>query len=144
MAGNTDRRRTRRDTNRAVGARWGSAMVVDRRAIGTGIARNRCHGCSLDLADNTLRMGNMSCHCHRITEMPRAYKITMADTVIVPPMCDMLVPGRVEGGAHYTLGIVEERDYPLCHGNVAMSKMVINPDKPTFPFRLANMRSEPT
>ena len=100
------------------------------------------HGCSLDLADNTLRMGNMSRHCRRITKMPRAYKISMADTVVVPPMCKILVPGRVEGGAHFTLGIVEERDYPMCHGNEAMSKIVIRSDRGSLQWLLQFKRPE--
>ena len=101
------------------------------------------HGCVLDLANDTLRIGERVHHCRRVQDMPRVYKIMMADTVVVPPMCEMLVPGKVNGEAHFTHGIVEERDYPLCHGNVAMSKMIVDPSRSTFPLRVANLSSEP-
>ena len=103
----------------------------------------RVHGCTLDLGHSTLTLGGTSHKCRIIKEMPRVFKITMAETVVVPPSCEMVVPGEVSGKPHFTHGIVEPRDYPICHGNIAMSKLIVNPTKSSLPLRVANLSPEP-
>ena len=80
-------------------------------------------------------------HCP--AAMPQFYKIKVAEAVVIPPRCEMIVPGRVEGKANFTAGIVEERERPICNGDIALSKMLVNPTKPMVPLRVANLSSEP-
>ena len=50
----------------------------------------------------------------------KVFRISMAQSVIIPPISEMLIPGVVEGKPHFTHGIVEPRDDQLFNGNVAM------------------------
>ena len=112
-------------------------------AVVLGLDFFKQHHCTVDFGKNVLTVGGRVHRCSMLRNMPKVFRITMADTVVVPPLCEMIIPGKVEGNPHFTQAFVESRDYPLCHGNIAMAKMLINPTRSGVPLRVANISSEP-
>ena len=63
----------------------------------------------------------------------------MAETVIVPPYSEMVIPGVVQGETHFTEGVIENIESALCDGHVALAKLVVNPAGGDVPLRVVNM-----
>lgn len=103
----------------------------------------RAHGCILDLKKTTLTLGDRVHPCQAIQDMPSVFRIAVTETVIIPPLSEMMVPGELQGSPHFTQAIVQARDYPLCNGNIAMAKQVVYPAQNHLPLRIANLSSEP-
>lgn len=76
-------------------------------------------------------------------EMPKVFRITMAETVIIPPECEMIVPGRMEGKPHFATRIVEPIQSSICKGNIMVAKMVHNSAYDSLPHRIANLSKTP-
>ena len=103
----------------------------------------RAHKCILDLEHNILLVGNKEQQGHVPDAMPKMFKICTTESVFIPPMTEMIISGRIEGDAHFTAGLVTQRDRPLCDGNVAMAKSVVNMARVQVPLRVMNMSQEP-
>ena len=103
----------------------------------------RGHGCILDIQMGTLAVRGNVHTCRAMRDMPAIFRISMTETVVVPPFSEMYVPGTVQGEAHFTEGLVEGTCSPLCEGNVALAKMVVNPTQGNLPLRVANLSKEP-
>ena len=126
------------------GNMFSHAMVVAdiESPVVIGLDFLREHKCVLDLARNRLIMGNHAQLGKVPLRMPSLYRISVVETVDVPPMSEMIIPGKVDGQAHFTLGMVENGDCSLCNGNVAVGKVLINPTLNCIPIRVRNMSSE--
>ena len=126
------------------GNMFSHAMVVAdiESPVVIGLDFLREHKCVLDLARNRLIMGNHAQLGKVPARMPSLYRISVVETVDVPPMSEMIIPGKVDGQAHFTLGMVENGDCSLCDGNVAVGKVLINPTLNCIPIRVMNMSSE--
>ena len=127
---------TRRVMQEFIIASVGMPMVIGKNFI-------KKHGCILDGKRMTFSIGEDEAAGHCAAAMPQCYKILMSESVVIPPRCEMIVPGRVEGKAHFTSGIIEERERPICNGEIALAKMLVNPTRAMVPLRVANVSSEP-
>ena len=103
----------------------------------------RAHRCILDVDGCTLRVGGAVHACHSITDMPACYRISMTETVVVPPRSERIIPGVVLGNPHFTAAMIESGDIPLCDGQVALAKMLVNPSNGDVPVRLMNLSNQP-
>ena len=63
----------------------------------------------------------------------------MAGTVIVPPYSEMVIPGVVQGQAHFTEGLIENLESSLCGDHVALAKLVVNPAGGDVTLLVVNM-----
>ena len=126
------------------GNMFSHAMVVAdiESPVVIGLDLLREHKCVLDLARNRLILGNHAQLGKVPARMPSLYRISVVETVDVPPMSEMIIPGKVDGQTHFTLGMVENGDCSLCDGNVAVGKVLINPTLNCIPIRVMNMSSE--
>ena len=64
--------------------------------------------------------------CRTMHHMPSCFPIAMAETIIVPPYSEMVIPGVVQGQANFTEGVIENIDSSLCDGHVALANLVVN------------------
>ena len=103
----------------------------------------RAHRCILDVDGCTLWVGGAVHACRSITDMPACYRISMTETVVVPPRSEMIISGGVLGNPHFTAAMVESGDIPLCDGRVALAKMLVNPSNGDVPVRLMNLGNQP-
>ena len=103
----------------------------------------RGHGCILDIQKGTLAVRGNVHTCWVMRDMPAIFRISMTETVVVPPFSEMYIPGTVQGEAHFTEGLVEGTCSPLCKGNVALAKMVVNSTQGNLLLCVANLSKEP-
>ena len=104
-----------------------------------GLDFMRAHGCILNVTEGTLVVEDKVHMCSTMQHLPSCFRIAMAETVIVPPYSEMVIPGVVQGQAHFTEGLIENLESPLCDGHVALAKLVVNPAGGDVPLRVVNM-----
>ena len=75
--------------------------------------------------------------------MPRMFRVTVAETVTIPAMSEMVTPGRIDDTVPPTQGIVQSCVWQLCDGNVTLSQAVVNPAEDILPLCVMNISSEP-
>ena len=75
--------------------------------------------------------------------MPHIFWVTVAETVIIPAMSEMVIPGKIDDTASLIQGIVESCGRQLCDGNVTLARAVVNPTEDILPLCVMNMSSEP-
>ena len=104
-----------------------------------GLDFMRAHGCILNVTEGTLVVEDKVHMCSTMQHLPSCFRIAMAETVIVPPYSEMVIPGVVQGQAHFTEGLIENIESPLCDGHVALAKLVVNPAGGDIPLCVVNM-----
>ena len=97
--------------------------------------------CTLSMKDESLTVGGTVHSCRSIDVMPQVFRV--AETVKVPPMSEMIIPGETCAASHLTQGIIEGHDRPLRDGNVVVARVVLNPAQETLPLRVINLSGEP-
>ena len=108
-----------------------------------GIDFLRAHKGFLDMRGGTLKVDGTVHIFRRMDGMHRICRVSVAETVIVPTMSEMLIPGNIDGAPHCTHGIVEMSDHTLCDGNLMMARTVVNPTLEVLPLRVMNLSTEP-
>ena len=108
-----------------------------------GLDFMRAHGCVLDMPNNRLVLDGREFCGSPVHDMPVVYRIKMAETVVVPPESEMILPGAVEGDLHFTQGLVEGNGATLCEGNVAIARALVNPTQECLPVRVVNLGTKP-
>ena len=124
---------------------WSHVMVVAEieAPVVIGIDFLRKYQCTLSMKDESLTVGGTVHSCRSIDVMPQVFRVSVAETVEVPPMSEMIIPGETCAGSHLTQGIIEGHDRPLCDGNVVVARVVLNPAEETLPLRVINLSGEP-
>ena len=97
----------------------------------------------LDMRGGTLKVDGTVHICRRMGGMHRICRVSVAETVIMPAMSEMLIPRNIDGTPHFTQGIVEMSDCTLCDGNLMMARTVVNPTLEVLPLRVTNWSTEP-
>ena len=97
------------------------------------------HGCILNVPEGTLVVEDKVHVCRTMQHLPSCFRIAMAETIIVPPYSEMVIPGVVQGQAHFTEGVIEIIEFHLCDGHVALAKLVVNPAGGDVPLHVVNM-----
>ena len=95
------------------------------------------------MKDESLTVGGTVHSCRSIDVMPQVFRVSVAETVKVPPMSEMIIPGETCAASHLMQGIIEGHDRPLCDGNVVVARVVLNPAQETLPLRVINLSGEP-
>ena len=81
--------------------------------------------------------------CPCMEAMPHIFRVTVAETMTIPAMSEMVVPGKIDDTAPFTQGIFESGGQQLCGGNVTLARVVVNPAEEILPLHVMNMSSEP-
>ena len=116
-------------------------VVADIEApIVIGVDFLRAHQCVLDIRKYRLMIGANVHTCRAMESMPQIFRICTADTVVIPPLSEMIIPGGICESPHITQGLVEGSTLPLCDGNVMVAHAVLNPAQGTLPVRVMNFR----
>ena len=98
-----------------------------------GIDFLRKHQCTLSMKTESLTVGDTTHLCRSVKDMPQLFRINVAETVVIPAMSEMIVPGKTSVVSHITHGIVEGLDRSLCNDNVAVGRVVLNPARDIHP-----------
>ena len=124
---------------------WPHMMVVAEieAPIVIGIDFLRKHQCTLSMKTESLTVGDTTHLCRSVKDMPQVFRIIVAETVVIPAMSEMIVPGKTSVVSHITQGVVEGLDRSLCNDNVAVGHVVLNPARDILPLRLMNLSNEP-
>ena len=101
------------------------------------------HQCTLDMRAGVLSIEGTTHICRHMETMPQVFRITAAETMIIPPMSEMIIPGKMSDHPPVTQGIVEANVHQLCEGNVVVARAVVNPAGDILPVRVMNMSPEP-
>ena len=108
-----------------------------------GVDFLRAHQCTLDVRACVLLMNGPTHVCRRMKAMPHIFRVTVAETVTIPAMSEMVIPGKIDDNAPLTQGIVKSCGQQLCGSNVTLARGVVNPAEEVLPLRVMNMSSEP-
>ena len=123
---------------------WPQMVVADIEVpVIIGVDFLRAHQCTLDVRACVLLMNGATHVCRRMEAMPHIFRVTVAETVTIPAMSEMVVPGKIDDTAPLTQGIVESCGQQLCGGNVTLARAVVNPAEEVLPLRVMNMSLEP-
>ena len=124
---------------------WTHDMVVSEIEVPViiGVDFFQSHQCTLDVGAGVLSVDGTTHVCWRMEAMPRTFRITVAETVTIPPMSEMIVPGKMEDTPPFTQVIVDSSGRHLCKGNVVLGRVVVNPVKGVLPLRVMNMSNDP-
>ena len=124
---------------------WSHVMVVAEfeAPVVIGIDFLRKYQCTLSMKDESLTVGGTVHFCRSIDVMPQVFRVSVVETVEVPPMSEMIIPGETCAASHLTQGIIEGHDRPLCDGNVVVASVVLNPAQETLPLRVINLSGVP-
>ena len=114
-------------------------VVAVEAPVVVGLDFMQAHGCIMNVTDGTLVVEDKVHVCRTMQHLPSCFRIAMAKTIIVPPYSEMVIPGVVQGQAHFTEGVIENIESPLCDGHVALSKLVVNPAGGDVPLRVVSM-----
>ena len=101
------------------------------------------HQGTLNVRARVLLMNGATHVCQRMEAMPHIFQVTVAETVTIPAMSEMVIPGKIDDTAALTQGIDESCGQQLCGGNVTLARAVVNPAEEVLPLRVMNMSSEP-
>ena len=108
-----------------------------------GVDFLQMHQCTLDVGTARLTVGSDVHVCWYMASMPQVFRIRMAETVVIPGLSEMIVPGEAGEMSHVTRATVEGNCQELCEGNVMVAHTLLNPSLGTLPVRVMNLSSEP-
>ena len=126
-------------------AHWGHEMVVApiKAPVVIGMDFLETYQCVLDMRTHTLIINGVVHICRSMESMPQVFRIRAADTVIIPPMSEMIIPGEIPESPYVTQGIVEGDSNFVSDGRILVARAVLNPAQGTFPLRVMNLSEEP-
>ena len=108
-----------------------------------GVDFLQAHQCTLDFRAYMLLMNGATHMCRCMEAMTHIFWVKVAETVTIPVMSEMVVPGKKDDTAPLTQGIVKSCGQQLCGGNVTLARAVVNPAEEVLPLHVMNMSSEP-
>ena len=103
----------------------------------------RAHGGIVFTEQDLLVLGGQYFKCQRESKLASTFKVTLEETVVVPPLSEMLLPGRIEGRPNYTSAIIEPNPKWMNKEQLLMGKMVVDPSGGTVPVRVVNLQDRP-
>ena len=126
-------------------AHWGHEMVVAHieAPVVIGMYFLETYQCVLDMRTHTLIINGVVHICRSMESMSQVFRIRAADTVIIPPMSEMIIPGEIPESPYVTQGIVEGDSNFVSDGHILVARAVLNPAQGTFPLRVMNLSEEP-
>ena len=99
--------------------------------------------CVIDITNRCLEWGGIMLPLRETADRQQTCRVTVLETVVVPPGTEMLVAGSLEcSGITVSCGIVEASETLANRSNVMVAPMVVSTDTDAIPLRLLNPGEE--
>lgn len=97
----------------------------------------------LDVCAKSLTLNGYTCQCKSDDELPTVFRVTVAETVTVPPNSEMLLPGKLSVKPQFATGVFEVNPKMLEKKPIFLAKMVAHTNTGIVPLRVMNPTDEP-
>lgn len=97
----------------------------------------------LDVCNETLSLDGCNFPCVTDDEFPSVFRVTAAETVIVPPNSEMVLPGKMADKPNFVTGLFEANSSFVEKKPLFLAKMVAHTSTGRVPLRVINPTDEP-
>lgn len=108
--------------------------------LGMDFLRKHKARLDLDLGNITLDGDQYQCHTSMIKD--HIFRVTLAEDIVIPPNCEMILPGKMDNMAAKTAVVECSKGLQERYG-VMVAKGIITTGQDVIPVRTANLMNEP-
>lgn len=102
------------------------------------------HNCVLDAAQGTLSVDGEMLTCTPENKMSLVFRVALAETVIVPPESEMILPGNIQGNPCYTCAVIEPNSsFVSKHKDILVGRTLVDSNVERVPLRVVNLSTKP-
>lgn len=101
------------------------------------------HECDIDVRKGLLTIGGNIMKCQRESQLPKIFRVSASETVVIPPFSEAIIKGNIKGDmSHIQQVIIEPLSPKLAEMGLIVGKSVVHTDSGQVPLRVLNPGSE--
>lgn len=97
----------------------------------------------IDIGKKTLTLDGNEYGCQTEEDLPRIFRVTLMETVTVPPLSEMVLPGCLREKPPFATGLLMPMEKKDSEDELLIAKSVTHTNNPVIPVRVVNLSSGP-